>query len=149
MIDTETVDDDQDLINHFSNYYSAEDFNSKFNSNFPNSASVNNNMNFTKYLNARSLNNYFDALELLLTSVNHFPFSIIGITETWLNSNSLALFNLRNYELLRADRVGGKGGGVGMYIHDQLKFKCRPDLHITGAEDLFIEIIGNKTKNII
>ena len=154
MIDTVTVDDDQDLINHFSNYFSPEDFNSKFNSNLPNSASDTNNMNFTKYfsllhLNARSLNKNFDALELLLTSVKHFPFSIIGITETWLNSNSPAMFNLHNYELLRADRAHGKGGGVGMYIHDQLKVKRRPDLHITGAEDLFIEIVNDKHKNII
>ena len=77
MIDTKTVDDDQDLINHYSNYYSAEDFNSKFNSNLPNSESVTN------------------------------------------NYNSPAMFNLHNYELLRADRARGKGGGVGMYIHDQ------------------------------
>ena len=36
-----------------------------------------------------------------------------------------------------------------MYIHNKLKFKLRPDLHISGSEDIFIEIINSKSKNII
>ena len=48
-----------------------------------------------------------------------------------------------------SDRSHGKGEGVGIYIHNQLKFKLRPDLHIRGSEDIFIEIINSKSKNII
>ena len=59
------------------------------------------------------------------------------------------MFHFQDYEFLRADRSHGKGGGVGIYIHNQLKFKLRPDLHISGSEDIFIEIINSKSKNII
>ena len=59
------------------------------------------------------------------------------------------MFHLQDYEFLRADRSHGKGGGVGIYIHNKLKFKLRPDLHISGSEDIFIEIINSKSKNII
>ena len=45
--------------------------------------------------------------------MKEFPFSFIGITETWLNSNSPTMFHLPDYEFLRADRSHGKGGGVG------------------------------------
>ena len=152
MIDTVTLHDDQNLIDHSCNYYSIEDFNNKFN---PKSKQTpKNSDNYIDYfsllhINARSLNQNFDAIELFRTSVKEFPFSVIGITETWLNSNSPTMFHLQDYEFLRADRSHGKGGGVGIYIHNKLKFKLRPDLHISGSEDIFIEIINSKSKNII
>ena len=36
-----------------------------------------------------------------------------------------------------------------MYVSNQLRVKPRPDIHITGSEDIFIEIINEKDKNII
>ena len=97
----------------------------------------------------KNLERYGIGSHVLVISMKEFPFSVIGITETWLNSNSPAMFHLQDYEFLRADRSHGKGGGVGIYIHNQLKFKLRPDLHISGSEDIFIEIINSKSKNTI
>ena len=51
--------------------------------------------------------------------------------------------------MLRSDRGHGKGGGVALYTHNTINIKLRPELHIEGTEDLFIEIINDKTKNII
>ena len=99
--------------------------------------------------NARSLNKNFDSLELLLSSLGHFPFSVIGISETWLRLNSPNLFNIDNYKLFRSDREKGKGGGVALYIHNKLRVKVRPDIHVEGCENLFVEIINDKIKNKI
>ena len=158
MIDIDSTLDDQDLIDHHCLYYSPDEFNKTLNLNSLNkrgaSSIARDNTYLNNYLgllhvNARSLNKNFDSLELLLSSINHFPFSIIGITETWLNSNSPSMFNLHNYDFIRADRAQGKGGGVGMYVDNQLRVKPRPDIHIQGSEDLFIEILNDKDKNII
>ena len=156
MIDTVTLHDDQNLIDYSCNYYSIEDFNNKFN---PKSKQTpKNSDNYIDYfsllhINARSLNKFFDAIELFRTSVKEFSFSVIGITETWLNSNSpcnnVPFYKTMN-SYIRADRSHGKGGGVGIiHKHNQLKFKLRPDLHISGSEDIFLEIINSKSKNII
>ena len=100
------------------------------------------------HLNARSLNKNFNSLQTLLCTLN-FPFSIIGISETWLNKNSPPAFNIPNYDMIRADRKAGRGGGVAYYIHDSITFKLRDDVHINGAEDLFIEVEREHSKNII
>ena len=148
--------------NFISTYFTIEEFNSKFNSDnscnkvLPSSHSNHsykqdfNEKNFSLlHINTRSLNKNFDSLELLLTNLTQFPFSIIGITETWLRTTSPPVFNLHNYNMLRADRQCGKGGGVALYIFDKLKTKSRPDLHIEGGEDLFVEVQNHNGKNFI
>ena len=158
MTDIDTTLGDLDLIDHHCLYYSPDEFNKLPTLNSPNkhnaSSVAQDNTYLNNYLgllhvNARSLNKNFHSLEILLSSIKQFPFSIIGITETWLNSNSPPLFHLQNYEFFRADRAQGKGGGVGMYVNNQLRVKPRPDIHITGSEDIFIEIINEMDKNII
>ena len=77
MIDTVTLHDDQNLIDHSCNYYSIEDFNNKFNPKSKQTPS--NSENYIDYfsllhINARSLNKNFDAIELFRTSVKEFPF---------------------------------------------------------------------------
>ena len=59
------------------------------------------------------------------------------------------MFNIPNYNMIRKDRRSGRGGGVAMYVHDQFRYKLRPNLRIDGVESLFIEIINEKHKNII
>ena len=51
--------------------------------------------------------------------------------------------------MIRNDRATGRGGGVAMYLHNQLKCRKRPDLHIEGTENIFIEIINKSDKNLI
>ena len=82
-------------------------------------------------------------------TLDHFPFSVIGVTETWLHTLSPEVFNLQNYEMIRHDRVGKRGGVIAFYIQENLKFKIRHDLSITECESLFIEIESLKEKNII
>ena len=125
-----------------SRYYTTGEFNDNF-SNAQDSFNI-------LHINSRSLNNNFDSLVTLLTTVNNFPFSVIGVTETWLHSNSAPLFHLNNYHMVRVDRPQGRrGGGVALYISDQLQFNIRHDIAPNECESLFIEIDNIKTRNIV
>ena len=131
-------------LNHIlpdSKYYTPQEFISNFDL-APETFSL-------LHINSRSLNKNYDNFETFLYSLNNFPFSVIGITETWLHSVSPNLFNLQNYQMIRNDRTGRRGGGVAFYIQDQLQFKVRYDLSLKESESLFIEIQNSKEKNII
>ena len=100
-------------------------------------------------INSRSINTNFDSVDTLLNSLNNFSFSVIGISETWLHSNSPDIFNIPNYYMIHDDRKTGRGGGVALYIHCKFKHKIRKDIHIEGIENIFIEIENKFGKNII
>ena len=145
----------QSVIRLQSNYYTINEFNHKFNPLTPTYSrtdlkELNPIKNFSLFhWNARSLSKNFESLKLLLSSLNEFPFSVIGISETWLRSNSPNLFNLNNYKLFRSDRNKGRGGGVALYIFNEHRVRVRSDIHIEGCEDLFVEIVTEKFKNKI
>ena len=101
------------------------------------------------HINSRSINKNFDSVETLLNSLNNFSFSVIGISETWLNLNSPDIFNIPNYHMIHDDRKTGRGGGVALYIHCKFNHKIRKDIHIEGIENIFIEIENKFGKNII
>jgi exonuclease III len=102
-------------------------------------------------LNIRSLANKFDAFKNVLNSLNR-AFSIISLTETWLNDQTSENFNLNNYNFVCSNKANRKGGGVGFYISNNLNYKLRTDLNIYEEgiiESLFIEVISTTSKNII
>lgn len=146
-MDSDDINDFQNLLPRC-NYYTINEFNSAFK--LPTITKNSLPQEFSMlHLNVRSLNKNFDNFEMLLTMLNKFSFSLIAITETWLNSNSPPIFNIPNYKLLRADRQHGRGGGVAIYLRDGLTYRLRKDIHIEGVEDLFIEMTDNKFKNKI
>ena len=58
-----------------------------------------------------------------------FNFDCIGLTETWLKDNEESnIYNMSGYTLLSKTRSHKRGGGVGLYISDRLKYKTRDDL---------------------
>ena len=131
---------DQDFVNHHCLYFTPDEFISNFNKH---------NAQFSLiHCNARSLNNNFESIEIMLSSLRSYPFSVIAITETWLNSRS-PLFHLDNYTTIRTDRKHGRGGGVALFIHDKFNFKVRSDIFINDIETLFVEIVNDTGKNII
>ena len=128
-----------------SKYYTAKEFNSAFDSNKLNKY----NYFSLMHLNIRSLQKNFDTLSEFLNQINSYPFSIIGLTETWLHSATPPIFEIDNYTLEHIDRKQGKGGGVAFYIHNNLKYKLRRDICVEGIESMFIEITVNNIKNRI
>ena len=103
-------------------------------------------------LNIRSLANKFDTFKNLLDTLKQ-RFSIISLTETWLNEHkSVENFGLTDYYFVCSNRINRRGGGLGIYVSNNFNFKRRPDLDIIEdgiIETLFIEIISTSGKNII
>jgi hypothetical protein len=58
----------------------------------------------------------------------NIPFQIIGLAETWLNENNHEYFTLKNYEHFGSSRLNKKGGGVSIYVSNQMESKPRNDL---------------------
>lgn len=71
------------------------------------------------HLNVRSQYHKVSELEALLNILG-FP-KVLLITETWLSPTS-PLQNIANYHFVSSPRISGRGGGVGMYIHNSLQY---------------------------
>ena len=102
------------------------------------------------HFNIRSININFDNLRLLLENANQNTCSVIGLTETWLNSNS-HLFALPGFEFVYRNRQNRVGGGVGLYISNKFEYIIHEELNVTSAvlESLFVELIIPNGKNIL
>ena len=126
-------------------YYLPTDFKEQINE-------TNQNNNFSMiHLNIRSMINKFDSFKELIYSLNKL-FQIIGLTETWLNETNEDRFKFQNYDFVNVNRSTKSGGGVGIYIANELNYKIRTDLNTSienVIESVFVEIITTVGKNII
>ena len=97
----------------------------------------------TFHLNIRSLSKNHEALYHFLSLLNH-EFSVLALSETWLNEEVTSLFDIPNYNALHYCRKAKSGGGVSLYLHNKYQFKQRDDLALSSecydAESLFLEI---------
>ena len=84
--------------------------------------------------NLSCLENYLQSLLI--------EFAILGITETWLIDSNYDLFDIENYDFVENHRNTKSGGGVGMFINDQIGYKIREGMKIFDefCESIFIEI---------
>uniref|UniRef100_K7EWV1 Endonuclease/exonuclease/phosphatase domain-containing protein n=1 Tax=Pelodiscus sinensis TaxID=13735 RepID=K7EWV1_PELSI len=95
------------------------------------------------YTNARSLGNKMEELELLVQEVKP---DIIGITETWWNTRHDWSTGIEGYVLFRKDRNKGKGGGVALYIKDEVDCKEIKSDRMEKTESVWAKItLGKKT----
>ena len=79
------------------------------------------------HLNVRNLYNKITQLSILLKEIN-ICFSVIGISETWLDNISAPLISLPNYNFVSCNRETKTGGGVGIFISEQYNYILRNDL---------------------
>lgn len=103
-------------------------------------------MNF----NARILVKNHENICHILAATEH-RFSVTSITKTWIRSSDYSELNLPGYQVSnhRSDRAGG---GVGMYIDQDLSFKILKEhnSHDTSIfESLFAEICSNNVQNVV
>ncbi len=87
----------------------------------------------------------------LAESCNCKPDAIM-ICESWLTEKKYKRFDIPGYNMYEKHRTTLKGGGVALYIKDNLICKERDDLsHFNEGiyESVFIEISSNKRQNII
>ena len=80
------------------------------------------------------------------------PFSVIGISETWLTDCTAELVNITGYNFVSNHRKSKTGGGVGIYLQDDLQYKLLNECKLSDPEtieSLFVEITVPHGKNII
>ena len=103
------------------------------------------------HVNIRSLLGKLDDIKSLVANM-HQPFSVIGISETWLNDTTQDLVNLPGYIFLSNHRTTKPGGGVGLYLQNDFEYKVLPESNFSDPdviESLFVEINVPNGKNII
>ena len=93
------------------------------------------------HVNIRSIPKHFDEWELYLQSLGHH-FSIVGVTETWLNDQNVTNYDLSGYQHVYKCRSDQRGGGVSLFVIDRISFHERRDLDINSnvMESVFVEI---------
>jgi len=95
------------------------------------------------HINVWSLKNKIDIIQPEIAN-----FDIVTLSETWLNNDiTNDQIKMQSFqEPIRCDRTTGTGGGVAVYIKNNMPYKERPDLHVNGLEALWLETkIGQDT----
>ena len=105
------------------------------------------------HLNIKSLPKHHDELEMYLDSLK-FPFSFIGLTETWLDEYKENLYDIPQYVFVTRYRKTKRGGGVSLRIRNHIPFITRNDLAYfeSEMESVFIEFdksVFQSSSNII
>ena len=86
-------------------------------------------------LNCRSVNNIIDELKHFLAAQK---VNVMVLNETWLRPDMY--FHVPGYITYRRDRVGLRGGGVAILVHEQLKARKLPE---KGEEEILaVKIVG-------
>ena len=79
-------------------------------------------------------------------------FSVIGISETWLTDSTAELVDITGYSFISNHRKSKTGGGVGIYLHNNLQYKLLNECKLSNPEvieSLFVEITVPYGKNVI
>ena len=74
---------------------------------------------------------------------------ILTLSETHIESNSAHdvddLYQIPGFQLIKRNRTTGKGGGVVVYISDNIKWKRKNDFENSDIESVWVEITPNKS----
>ena len=98
-------------------------------------------------INTRGLLNKIDHLRDI---INYSHPDVILLCETWLNTRTLDLVEIKGYKLVNKIRVDRIGGGVGILMKKELRTRSRDDLCVE-TQDLEHVVVELKTdtKNIL
>ena len=104
-------------------------------------------------LNIRSLGKNITKLQFLIHKLK-WEFNVICLQETWskYETNDLMTIDLPGYNLVTLPRGHSRrGGGLGLYIKNDLLFKLRKDLTCSDedVEILTIELLRQNEKNML
>ena len=106
------------------------------------------------HLNIQSITNKLDELKVLLTDLQA-RISIMAITESWLTDKITdESLHIEGYDFVRRDRsqttsTKCRGGGVIVYLSNNITFTRRTDLEASNIEMIAVEIKHAKVKPIV
>ena len=87
-------------------------------------------------------------IDLIGTELSNF--SVICLTETWLNDHTTNdSISLDGYKLYRRDRGGDNHGGICVYTKDNVFSRRRNDLELPNIEGIWIEITVHHRKFLL
>ena len=136
-----------EILSNSSDYFTADSFSSKCKK-----YSTNKNDFSLIHLNIRSIPKNMDQFLMFLETVN-CEFSIIGFTETWLKEENVDCYGISGYNCEHNYRKDKIGGGVSLFIKNEMEYNCRKDLTLLNShiESLFVEIpkCENLKRNIL
>ena len=86
-------------------------------------------------------------------SLLNFAFSVMALTETWLNETDGDNYNTEGYNFIQRKGEHKTGGGIASYIKDNLNAVIRDDINdgndTDSIESLFVEKQNPNGKNTI
>lgn len=93
------------------------------------------------HFNARSLRKHYDEFHSVL-SLTSDPFSIICISESWLNDSDKNLYCFPSYCAEYCHRATSSYGGSAIFILSEIRYRRRHDLflNVADCESVWIEI---------
>ena len=98
------------------------------------------------HANVRSLLPKLPEVHLLLSRTTA---TVFAASETWLDSTvNDGEIHTPGYQVVRRDR-NRSGGGVALFIRDNVAFNPRPDLSVDGLEAVWIELLPPRSKSIL
>ena len=95
--------------------------------------------------NIRGLIGKKDISETLLTNEK----SVITLSETHIASVNSELFQIPGFKFVHKNWIAGEGGGVAMYLSNDLKWKRRTDLETDERECIWVEVDIFKSKSFL
>lgn len=112
-----------------------------------------------QYLGQKGLKILHQNVNGLLSKLNHIKVLLhdsgknihaLGITESKLNGSvSDAEINIEGYVNVRKDRNTGPGGGVCLFLRDDLNWQRRTDLEAVENESIWVELLIKHSKSIL
>ena len=100
------------------------------------------------YTNANSV---IGKMEELGHLVAEWEFGVVGITESWANEGVLdAELALPGYQMYRRDRIGARGGGLLLYVADEIRSTLHEGLTECGFDDaIWVEAVAAQRSMLI
>lgn len=79
------------------------------------------------HINCRSIKKNYNSITNLLNMLEA-PLSVIAVSETWLTESVHDVYSIPGYNFFAKSRTGKIGGGVGLYVSNNLDCKILSDL---------------------
>ena len=140
------IDPDKFYFNEYSyklsknsNYYTDDSFNKCLSR-----LSISDNSFSVAHLNIRSIPANFSAFLSYMDNLEHC-FTVIGLSETWLNPTNVSAYAISGYNHVHRTRSTRKGGGVSLFVSEKIIYSemanhCMVNDYI---ESLFVKILNN------
>ena len=99
------------------------------------------------HLNIRSVPKNLSQLKCYCEGLQ-FSFTVVGLSETWLNESSRDLYAIDGYQHFNCIRDKKRGGGVSLFVKNNFNVISRTDLDVMSdnIEALFIELKQEETR---